>query len=224
METKGATISRIRNLVKGDKIDAFLTDKFLYSLVLKYAKLFIKRMDDSNKLGRYNSLFQKLPGVILEDISPIEAGCINIDTCYSFKRTKDELPDILEGSYGPIIRSVTSIDGSKDPIRTYAKLYVKMTHSSNFKYNKNIYYWISNNHIIFPNVEWPVVDIDAMWAEDIDEYRCDASDCCVNRREEKTNIPDSLFAEIESGVRQELLTLVQLPKDNISDNQSNLRG
>lgn len=223
METKGDTISRVRGLVKGEKVDAFLTDRFLYSLVLTCAKVFIKRMDDQNKLGRYNSLFQKLPGVLMEDISPIEAGCIDIDTCYTFKRTKDKLPAILEGSYGPIIRSVTSIDGSKDTIRTQAKLYTKMTHSSTFKYNKNIYYWILDERIIFPNAEWPVIDIDAMWEVDIEEYRCDASNCCVSRRDEKTNIPDSLFSDIEEMVRQKLLNLMQIPADNKADNQSNLR-
>lgn len=223
MTTKGETISRVRTLVKGAKADAFLTDRFIYAMVLKYAKMFIARADNKNRLGRYTSLFQKYPGVQLVDSSPIEAGCINIDTCITFKKSENPLPPIFEASYGPLIRSVSSIDGSNDAIRTTPKLYSKITKSSTFKYNKNVYYWIQNNYIYFPNVEWPNVDIEAMWEDDIEEFFCDSCDCCVDRRSEKTNIPEDVFVEIENGVRQELLNMVQIPKDNKVDNQSLLR-
>src|SRR5690606_10985897 len=108
-----------------------------------------------------------------------------------------KLPPILEGSFGPIIREVSSIDGSKEIYRTYAKLYAKMTKSSSFKYNKKQYYWLDNGYLYFPNFEWPVIDIDAMWENDITEFLCDAEDCCVDRNAERTNIPEDLFAEIE---------------------------
>ena len=55
MTTIQDTVSRIRNTVKGVKEDAFLTDRFLYSLVLKYAKLLIRRQDNENKIMRFQS-------------------------------------------------------------------------------------------------------------------------------------------------------------------------
>lgn len=224
METKGNTISRVRGLVKGGKTDAFLTDRFLYSLVLSVAKAYIKRLDDSNKLGRYSSIYQVLPGVKLEEVSTIEAGCVNIGICCKIMRSEEPLPPVLQGSWGPVVRSITSIDGSTDIKRTDPKTYVNITKSSTFRYNKNFYYWIRNNYIYFPNVEWPVVDIEAMWEDDIEEFKCDADNCCVNRRDEKTNIPDYLFNDIEEPVRQKLLNVVQIPRDNIADNQSLLKS
>ncbi len=221
-ETKGNTISRARRLVKGDKADALLTDRFLYSMILKFAKLYIKRTDDSNKLGRISTLYDVLPGVELIEVSKIEA-CVDIDLCCTFRRTKDKLPPILEGTYGPKIRSVTSIDGSYQVRETYAKIFSEMAKTTSFKYNKNKYFWIQNGYAYFPNVEWELVDMDAMWEDSIEQFKCCAEDCCVDRLTEATHVPDWLFAEIESNVRQELMGLIQIPPDNKVDNQSNLR-
>lgn len=224
MTTKGETISNVRNLIKGGKADAFITDRLLYNLALTEAKLFIKQRDDSNRLARYNSLFQVFPGVRLVEVSRIEAGCIDIDFACTFKRSEDPLPELFEGSWGEIIRSITSIDGSREVKRTDPKTYVNMTKSSSFKYNTHVYYWLRNGYAYFPKLEWDVVDIEGMWKDDISQYRCDSDgDCCVDRRAETTNIPDDLFSQIEERVRVKLLNLVQIPKDNLTDNQNVLK-
>lgn len=222
-ETKGQTISRMRKLVKGVKTDALLTNRFLYSMALKFAKLYIKRADDQNKLGRYANIFEVLPGVELIEVSKIEAECVNISTCCTFRRTKDKLPPLLEGGFGSIIRSISSVDGSFEVRPTYAKTYVEMTNSSTFKYNKNKYYWLRNGYAYFPNLEWDVVDIEGMWEDNIDMYKCCADNCCVNRLDEPTNVPDYIFAEIENNVQQSLMSMLQIPRDNMIDNQSLLR-
>lgn len=219
METKQETISRIRGLIKGNKQDSFLTDRFLYSLALKYAKVFIKRLDDQNKLARYNGLYQPFASELIE-VNKTEASCSQITTCCTFMRTKDKLPELLNGSYGPVIRTVTAVDGSKPFIKTYAAQYVKMTNLTTFKYNKDLYYWLNNGYAYFPNIEWSEILFDAMWENSIEEYKCCAEDCCIDRLSESTNIPDFLFADIEGPVRNELLNMIQLPKDNLIDNQA----
>jgi hypothetical protein len=223
METKGQTISRVRALVKGAKADAFLTDRLIYSMVLKFARTYIKRKDDAFKIGRNSSLFQKLPGVPLIEVSKIEAGCIDIEMCCNIMRTEEKLPVMFEGGLGPLIRSITSIDGSKQVYITTARLYAQLSRSSYFKYNKSLYVWFQDGHLYFPNVTWPVVDVEAMFENDISQYKCDADDCCVDRRTEKCFIPDDLFTDIEEPLRQALLNVVQIPKDNMNDKQNLLR-
>ena len=98
--TIGDSISRVRNLVKGVKEDAFLTDRFIYSLILKYAKLLIKRQDNENKIMRFQSLFEVLPCVELIEIDKVEACCSGIKTNCTIRRTKNKIPEVLEGSYG----------------------------------------------------------------------------------------------------------------------------
>lgn len=219
MTSKGDTISRARRLIKADKMDSFLTNRFLYSMVLKFAKLYIKRLDDSNRLARYNSLFEVLPGVELMEVSKIEA-CVDIETCCIFRRTVNRLPAMLEGTYGSKIRSISSIDGTFQVYETTAKIYNQMVKSSTFKYNKNKYFWLNDGYAYFPEMEWELIDIDALWEDDIEQYKCCADNCCVNRIDERTNVPDYLFAEIENGLRQELMGMLQIPSDTVVDNKN----
>ena len=144
MTTIGDTISRVRNVVKGVKEDAFLTDRFIYSLVLKYGKMLIRRQDNENKIMRFQSLFEKLPCVELIEVDKVEACCGGIRSNCTIKRTKDKLPTILEGAYGPLFRTITSIDGSIQVYKTYPSTYTNMANSTSFKYNKNKYFTYKN--------------------------------------------------------------------------------
>ena len=78
MTTIGDVVSRIRNQVKAEIEDAFVTDRYLYSLVLKSAQLLMRRQDNANKLMKFNSIWQALPYVELEEVDKIEAGCSGI--------------------------------------------------------------------------------------------------------------------------------------------------
>lgn len=223
MTTKGDTISRIRNSIKAVNQDAFVTDRYIYALILKYAKLYIKRLDDSMKLAKFQSLFETIPCMKLVDSNPIEACCSDIKTCCTIKRSEQQLPPAFEGSFGSLITSVTSIDGSQILVKTYPNIYVRMTNSSNFKYNKTLYYWVANNYLFIPNVEWEAVTVEGLWEDSLAMYTCEG-DVCIPKQEEPTSIPEHIFAQIEQDVRNELLGVLQIPQEPAkADNQSKLK-
>lgn len=218
--TIGDSISRVRNVLKAVKEDPFITDRFIASIIMKYAKLLIKRQDDANKIMRFQSLFDVLPCVDLIEIDRIEACCSGIKSKCIIKRTKEKLPQVLEGTYGPLFRSVSSIDGSIEMFKTYPTTYTAMTHSTNFKYNKNKYYWYLNGYLYFPNIEWDAVRIEALWDGDVEYLKCD-QDPCLPIQEQAMRIPEYLFAEIEQMALKEILTSGQVPSDG-ADNQQNI--
>lgn len=222
MTTINDTISRVRNTIKGVKEDAFLTDRFLYSVILKYAKFLIRRQDNENKIMRFQSLFEVLPCVELIEVDKIEACCTGIKSGCKIMRTKDKLPSVLEGSYGPLFRSVTSIDGSVEMFRTYPSTFTAMIESTNFKYNKNKYYWYLNGHLYFPNIPWESVRVEGLWDESIAEFTCDG-DVCKPRQEDQFHIPEYLFAEIEQLAIKDITLLIQTPVEGQDDKQSPLR-
>lgn len=221
--TIGESVSRIRNTVKAVREDAFLTDRFLYSLVLKYAKLLIRRQDNENKIMRFQSLFEPLPCVDLIEVDKIEACCADIQTGCKIMRTKEKLPTVLEGAYGPLFRSISSIDGSQECYKTYPGTYTNMTRSSNFKYNTNKYYWYLDGYLYFPNITWEAVRIEGLWEDSVAMYKC-AENVCVSRQEEQTHFPEYLFAEIEQMVLKDLTFMIQAPQESNDDNQSLLRS
>jgi len=222
MTTIEDTISRVRNVVKGVKEDAFLTDRFLYSLILKYAKLLIRRQDNESKIMRFQSLFEVLPCVELIEVDKKEACCSGIKSDCKIMRTKDRLPTLLEGSWGPLFRTVSSIDGSIEMFPTYPSTYSALTQSSNFKYNKNIYYWYLNGYIYVPNAIWEAIKIEGLWDESIAMYTCDGN-VCAPRQSEQVHVPEYLFAEIEQMALKDLGMLLQIPLEGSDDKQSPLR-
>lgn len=221
--TVGDSVSRVRNLLKAVKEDPFITDRFLYSLILKYAKLLIKRQDNENRIMRFQSLFETIPCIELIEVDKVEACCTGIRTNCTIRRTKDKLPDVLEGSYGPLFRSITSLDRSIEVYRTYPSIYTSIANSTNAKYNKTKYYWYLDGYLYFPNIEWEGVLVEGLWTANVDYLKCDGDDCQL-KQDHLFHIPEYLFAEIEQLVMKDLGLFVQMPNESLDDKQSPLRS
>jgi hypothetical protein len=220
MTTIAEAISRVRNALKAVKEDPFLTDRTIYFALTKYAKTLIKREDNQFKLMRMSQIFQVLPYVELIDVDKVEAGCVGVySECY-FKRSKDKLPSILDGMFGPIIRTTSSIDGSIEMFRTDPGTWVSITKSSTFKYNKRPYFWYLNGYIYCPNIDWDAIRIEAIFENNAEN--CD-TDPCIIKQDEVLSIPDYLFSEAEQFVMKELTTSVSIPSDGPDDGQNTLR-
>ena len=159
MTTIGETISRVRNTLKAVKEDAFLTDRIIYSSLLKYAQTLIKREDNQFRLMKISSLFRVLPYIELIDVDKVEAGCVGVYSGCYFKRSKERIPGILNGMAGPIIRTTSSIDGTIEMFRTDPGTWVSMTKTTTWKYNRNFYFWYLDGYIYCPNVDWEAIRI-----------------------------------------------------------------
>jgi hypothetical protein len=220
MTTIGEAISRVRNTLKAVKEDPFLTDRTIYFSLMKYSQTLIKREDNQFRLMKMSQIFQVLPYVELIDVDKIEAGCIGVySECY-FKRSKDKLPNILNGMFGPIIRTVSSIDGSIEMFRTDPGTWISITKSTTFKYNKRPYFWYLNGYLYAPNIDWDAVRIEAIFENNTET--CD-TDPCLIQQDQPLNIPEYLFSEVEQFVVKELTMSISVPADGADDSQNPLR-
>ena len=221
MQTIGDVVSRIRGQVKAGSEDAFVTDRYLYSLILKNAQLFMRRQDNANKLMKFNSVWQTLPFVELIEIDKVEAKCSGIQSGCTIKRTKEKLPTFMEGYWGPLIRTVSSIDASIECQPTNPGTYTSMTKTTSHKYNKTKYYWFLNDYLYLPNVEWDAIKLEGVFEGDISKWNCDLDDVCTPRYLQNIYIPEFLFAEIETQVMNQLLNTMKVPAED-SDNKINI--
>jgi len=220
MTTIAESISRVRNVLKAVKEDPFLTDRQIYFAIQKYAKTLIKREDNQFRLMKMSSIFQVLPYVELIDVDKVEAGCLGIySECY-FKRSKDKLPSILDGMFGPIIRTVSSIDGGIEMFRTDPGTWVSIIRSTTFKYNTRKYFWYLNGYLYAPNVPWDAIRVEAIFENNTPT--CD-SDPCMIMQDQPLNIPEYLFSEVEQFVIKEFSTTLQISVDQSDDSQNILR-
>lgn len=220
MSTIGESISRVRNSLKAVKEDAFLTDRTIFFAITKYAQTLMKREDNQFKLMKMSSIFQVLPYIELIDVDKVEAGCIGVYSGCYFKRTKDKVPSILNGAYGPIIRTVSSIDGTQELYRTEPGIWLSITKTTTFKYNKNLYFWYLDDYLYFPNLDWDAIRMEAIFDGYVDSC---TSDPCELKQDMPLNIPAYLFSEVEQYTVKELSMSLQIPPDTSLDGQNILR-
>jgi hypothetical protein len=224
MTTIGEAISRVRNTLKAVKEDAFLTDRTIYFSLIKYAQTLIKREDNQYRLMKISSIFSVLPYVELIDVDKVEAQCVGVySECY-IKRSKEKLPNILNGIFGPIIRTVSSIDGSIEMFRTDPGTWVSMTKTTTFKYNKRPYFWFLNGYLYCPNIDWDAIKVEAIFEGDKASFLCpDSKVECEIRQDQPFSLPEYLFSEVEQFVLKELTMIMQVPPDGSDDSQNSLR-
>jgi hypothetical protein len=221
MNTIAEAISRVRNGIKAVDADSFITDRLIYSNLLKYAKMFIKRQDGQTSQAKFNSLYKRIPCIDLIDVDKV-AACCDIQSGVKIKRSKEKLPSILEGSNGPLLRTVASIDGSVEVFRTTPQLYTSLQKTSGFKYNNKKYYWLLDGYLFIPNVEWDSAQIDGIFEGSLSGLTCD--DECQSVQSQYLNIPPDLFAQIEQQVINDFMRSMQINTDTaIADKQSLLR-
>ena len=220
MTTIGETISRVRNTLKAVKEDAFLTDRIIYSSLLKYAQTLIKREDNQFRLMKISSLFRVLPYIELIDVDKVEAGCVGVYSGCYFKRSKEKIPGILNGMAGPIIRTTSSIDGTIEMFRTDPGTWVSMTKTTTWKYNRNFYFWYLDGYIYCPNVDWEAIRMEAIFEGTLET--CDTKEC-ETRQNEPFSLPEYLFSEVEQFVIKELTMTVSIPTDGPDDSQNTFR-
>ena len=171
---------------------------------------------------KISSIFKVLSYVELIDVDRVEAGCVGVTSGCYFKRTKDKLPTIFDGAMGPIIRTVSSIDGSIEMFRTDPGTWVSITRSTTFKYNKRPYFWYLNGYLYCPNIDWDAIRIEAIFEGSTADYNCD-TDACIIRQNDPLPFPEYLFSEIEQFVVKELTMAMQIPTDGADDSQNVLR-
>lgn len=216
----GEFISRVRRSVKGVHQDSLLTDRFIYSLVCKHAPWLMKREDGANKLLKQDTIIQQLDYVELIEIDKSSAHCRGLPSGCTIKRTKEPVPTFWEGYYGVLIRSITSLDGSKELKQTDPVIYNRIQKQTSNKYNKTFYYWYFDNHLYFPNLQWDAVRIEGVFREDISAYNCAPCLKCLLRSVQPINIPTYLFAELESFIIKDLRDMMSIPSDVMADKQS----
>jgi hypothetical protein len=220
--TIGNIISRVRNQVKASRQDTFLTDRVLYSFILKHAQWLMKREDSKSKLLGFNSVIQTLEFVELIEVDKVMACCTGIKSDIMIKRTKEKMPTFMQGYWGPLIRTIASLDGSEELQPILPSTFIRMANSKNFKFNKTKYYWFLDDYIYFPNIDWDAVRVEGIFQDDIEKFTC-ADDACIEKSSQPFNVPDYLYGELEASVLKDLGMMAQFPPDMPNDKQNALR-
>lgn len=224
--TIGNVCSQVRNLFKGDTQDSYWTDLSIYLMVKRHAALLMKRLDEKGKLSKFSSVFETLDIVELCEVDMVEASACGWapKSFRTMRKTKLPMPMFTEGMYGPMVRSVTSLDASVDFKMIYnINMYNLISRQSNFRYNNTKYCWYLNDHLYFVDIDAPAVRVEGIFEADISAFKCCDADRCKRRQDQSLNIPDFMLTEIMELVKKDMSLQLQVPSDNTQDGQSPLK-
>jgi hypothetical protein len=206
-------ISRIKTPFKQVTTDSRLTDRFIYLLLRKHRGFLLKKENDW--LLTQQELYQPKTYTELIDVDAVEA--CGIQTNCSIKRTKYRLEDIVSNINGEIIQSVTSLDGSVKLTKIRQSSWIKKQNKTTNKYDKSLYYWISDGYAYFPNIEWDAVKIVAYFDEDINNLCDDDESKCKDVQDTLFRIPEKSISEMDQMIYMDLQPYIKLPTDIIAN-------
>jgi len=222
------TISRIRNTIKSVKEDAFLTDRYIYSIIAKHGIALLQKEIHSTGI-RNSVIFNKLSCVEMVKVNTVDDSCcvdIPMNTGCTIMKSKYPLPSIINLSSGYLVRTVSSLDYSKKYYYANRDDFNRIFSLTNMRrWNKNGYYYIDDKRYLYiMNDDVPAVTVEAAFYDYSGYVGCNDSVFCDYIGSQVAPFPEHLFAAIESNVLNELSVLIKIPSDpNVDDTKSIMR-
>lgn len=222
--TKGELISQVKNELNLNNSDSRLTNRFIWSIIDKHAQWLIKREARKFRLYNQDSLFQTYKCVDVED-APAVDSCCGIRTKCKVFRTAHKLPDMFESDTGVIIRSVYTIDGSKDFSPISIQDYMRKLEDPNSKYDQSLYFFYNSGYLYFPKSRIRKVMIKAYFKKELDQpdcEECNSKVSCISMLDSPIRLPKYLVAELMQFVLNELasFTLKIQGDEDINKNEN----
>lgn len=209
-------IALVRKGLNEEGADSAYTNKFIYSKMMEHAKWLIPRDAKSGKLFSGTNIFQTARCVPVIKVTDMN-NCCSITTCCELYRTRNKVINLWEDQYGPIVKNITSIDGSTS--FTYISITDWQRKDGNpyNKHNNEDYVFYDEGYFYFPKKGPKKVNIQGFFSQDIvGVYGCEKIkiNTCVRFLDTKFVIPAYLEAEmIEKSIESILQTSKKIHVD-----------
>lgn len=225
MSTKRAIIQSFRSKLRERHADTDFTNQFLYSVLMEQAKWLIKREIQSGRIYRNNSIFQTLSCIEVIETSTIDKCCPVKVNCKIY-RTKEKLPETWIDYKGPVLRNVTSVDGTTEFFIISPEEWQNKRKNPYQKFSKEKYAFPGEGYLWFPEHNPHRVDILGFYTDDISEYnQCEENTDCVNYLDTPFMIPDWLEAEMFAKALEQVAGItLRIPEDEQIDKNSNRKN
>ena len=225
MSTKREIIETFRDMVKERNADTIYTNKFLYEVLSKHAKWLIKREVSAGRIMTNNSFFQTLPCIEVIEVPSIDSCCPIKVNCKVY-RTKNKLPEMWIDTSGPIIKNVTSVDGSTDFFFTTAMAYSSISNDPYQSLIQDEYYsFFTDGYIWIPEVNPHRINIYAFFKDDISsKSECSEVKTCTRYLDTEFVIPGWLEAEMYAKALEQLFPSLQKVSDEQIDKNPNRKN
>ncbi len=225
MSTKRQIIELFREELRERNADSNYSNQFLYNELLKHAKWLIKREVSAGRIYINNSFFQTLSCVEVIETSTVDVCCPVKVNCKIY-RTKNKLPDMWIDNNGPVLKSVSSVDGTTDFFYTNPTTWQSKRNDPYQKMADIKYSFFADNYLWFPEHNPHRVNIYGFYTEDItDLNECHEKKECTRYLDTKFLIPDWLEGEMFGKALESMAGVTKrLPEDDEINKNDKRRG
>lgn len=212
--TIASIVARLRSGIKEVSADSMYSSRYLWHTFFSHAKVLIKRdADGARKIYRTANIWQNAT-LKMEQSSPLLCDVISLPTDCIIYKSMYKLPKMMESSFGPIVRSITSLDGSHNIVLVSPFEYFTKT---KLRYNKQKYAFIWDDYL-WTNVQFPILIFSGLFIEPLgSEHGCSDSVStgdCGSVLQQSSGVPDYLVAPAISMSLQEIGAALNKPTDN----------
>jgi hypothetical protein len=225
MSTKRQLIDSLRNKLRERNADSNYSNQFLYQTLMENAKWLIKREINKGTIYKSVTFFQTLFCQDVIETSTIDPCCPIKNNCKIY-RTKCKLPDFWTDQDGPVIKNVSSVDGSTYFEMTTPTTWVSIKIDPYQKKSKQMYTFYNEGYLWFPEHNPHKINILGFWTDDVsDRNGCAENEPCVRFLDTKFSLPDWLEGELMAKAVEILAGVSKrLPEDEQIDKNPTRRS
>lgn len=224
MNSKRQTIQEFRKMLQEVGADSTYTNQFLYGVLSKHARWLIKREISAGRIFRNTTFFQTLGCQDVVEVSVVDA-CCPIKTNCKIYRTKDKIPDVWVDDYGPVIKSITSVDGTSEFFITTASGWQNKKDDPYNRKSSEKYTFFADGYWWFPEHNPHKINEFGFFVNDISGLSgCAKEKECVRFLDTPFFVPDWVEAELMSKALQSLLPSKQMIEDEQIDKNTNRKS
>lgn len=222
--TKRTGIETFRDQLRERNADSTYSNQFLYNILLNHAKWLIKREVSAGRIYINNSFFQTLSCQEVIETSIIDPCCPVKTNCVIY-RTKDKIPEMWIDNQGPIVKAITSVDGTTDFFYTNSNTWQSKRNDPYQKMSDTKYTFFADNYFWFPEHNPHRVNIFGFYTDDItDKNDCSDKKPCVRFLDTIFPLPGFLEAEMFSKALEQVAGITKrLPEDSEINKNVNKR-
>lgn len=225
MSTKRETIDTFRKMLQEAGADSTYPNRQLYHVLLSQSKWLIKREIHSGRIYSNNAFFQNLGCVPVIETSTVDPCCPVKVNCKIY-RTRDELPEMWIDNDGPVVKTVTSVDGTTEFFITSAQTWQNKRKDPYNQMSDTKYAFFANNYFWFPENNPHYVNINGFYTDDISEKsQCkDKPKDCKRFLDTEFQLPGWLHSEMFAKALQQLIPSKQMQEDAQIDKNTNRKN
>lgn len=225
MNTKRKIIESLRNKIRELNADSNYSNQFLYQSILEQASWLISREASTGGIWVNTALFQSYTVKMIE-VSLIDS-CLPISSGCKIFRSKERLPNLWLDKSGPMLRSVSSVDGSTHFFYTTSIVWSNKRKDpyKNKAQTKNCFF--EDGYLWIPEHNPHYVSVLGYFEDDLSLATQNCTDCdnkdCVRFLDTSFNVPPKLVAEILSKALQLLVGISRTIPEDLQINKNSTK-